>query len=141
MITLDGLRKSYGTRTVLDGVSLALEPARVRIISQPVESSVDAGQRGVRQREGRVQAYCLLVQAEGAVQVAALAARPALVVLTLQVEAKSLGVLGRRCGECSRNALETHLLTQANFMPDLVPAMYRLKVTTLRTNMELGLAF
>jgi Cu-processing system ATP-binding protein len=35
MISLDGLRKSYGTRTVLDGVSLALEPGRISALVGP----------------------------------------------------------------------------------------------------------
>lgn len=35
MISLDGLRKAYGTRTVLDGVSLALEPGRISALVGP----------------------------------------------------------------------------------------------------------
>jgi len=35
MITLDGLRKSYGARTALDGVSLALEPGRITALVGP----------------------------------------------------------------------------------------------------------
>jgi len=35
MISLDGLRKAYGTRSVLDGVSLSLEPGRIAALVGP----------------------------------------------------------------------------------------------------------
>lgn len=35
MITLDGLRKSFATRQVLDGISLALEPGRITALVGP----------------------------------------------------------------------------------------------------------
>jgi len=35
MISLDGLRKAYGSRSVLDGISLALEPGRITALVGP----------------------------------------------------------------------------------------------------------